>query len=60
MDYKGILISIEHQQIMKLVELTAQSETEAAVSAATMPKAAIKARATGEKDFMIGEVREEY
>lgn len=40
--------------------MEAQSETEAAVSAATMPKAAIKARATGEKDFMIGEVREEY
>lgn len=35
------------------IELTAHSEAEG--SAATMPKAAIKARATGEKDFMIGD-----
>lgn len=34
--------------------MVAHSEEEGS-SAATMPKAAIKARATGEKDFMIGD-----
>lgn len=36
---------------MKHTKLTAHSVAEG--SAATMPKAAIRARATGEKDFMM-------
>lgn len=57
MDYKHNRISIEHitQYVIKgNFELTAHSEAEMS-SAAAMPKAAIKARATGEKDFMIGD-----
>jgi hypothetical protein len=52
-DYKHDQISIEHITQYVKIELTAHSEAEGS-SAATMPKAAIKARATGEKDFMVG------